>query len=348
MSQKLVLFFLFVFYISSSFASNAIDHAPIGVMGDHYHKTNERMISIRYSTMQMEGNSLHNNSISDQEIITNQVNPFASMSGAPSYLSVVPQKMDMQMIMIGGMYAYSDNLTYMGMVMFMKNKMTSNTYKGGMDRAYLGNFQTSLDDLSNFSFSGLYKLAEKNDNRWHLELGIDKSIGKNNNQGFMLTPMNIYMKMTMPYPMQMDESTRLITALTNSKNFDGLVFGSQIKKYSVIEKEDWSFGDKLEISSWLQKSFDDSLSYSIRFLFTKEQNLSGSSSEIKSPVQSANPLNYGGSELEFGLGVNKIFKFFQKEHIRLGIEYLFSLNTNKNGLQMKNENKLIIGYQMSF
>ena len=57
---------------------------------------------------------------------------------------------------------------------------------------------------------------------------------------------------------------------------------------------------------------------------------------------------YGGSELEFGLGVKKIFIFFQKEHIRLGIEYLFSLNTNKNGLQMKNDNKLIIVYQMSF
>ena len=55
----------------------------------------------------------------------------------------------------------------------------------------------------------------------------------------------------------MDESTRLITALTISRDFDGLVFGSQIKKYSVIEEEDWSFGDKLEISSWLQKSFDD-------------------------------------------------------------------------------------------
>ena len=110
--------------------------------------------------------------------------------------------------------------------------------------------------------------------------------------------------------MQMDESTRLITALTNSKNFDGLVFGSQIKKYSVIREKDWSLGDKLEISSWLQKSYDDSLAYSIRFLFTKKQNLSGSSLEIKSPVQSANPLYYGGSELEFGLGVNKIFNFF--------------------------------------
>ena len=348
MGQKLVLSFVSLFFINLSFATNATGHAPIGVMGDHYHKTNERMISIRYSAMQMKGNILHNNSISDQEIITSQINPFASMPNAPTYLSVVPQKMDMQMMMVGGMYAYSDNLTYMGMLMFMKNKMTSNTYKGTMDRAYLGSFQTGLDDISNFSFSALYKLAETNDNRWHLELGIDKSIGKNNNQDSMLTPMNTYMNMTMPYFMQMDESTKLITALTNNRGFNGLVLGSQIKKYSVIGEKDWSFGDKLEISSWLQKSYDDSLAFSIRLLFTKKQNLSGSSLEIKSPVQSANPLNYGGSELEFGLGVNKIFNFFQKEHIRLGIEYLFSLNTNKNGLQMKNNNKLIIGYQMSF
>ena len=225
MGQKLILSFVFLFFINLSFASSATGHAPIGVMGDHYHKINERMISIRYSAMQMKGNILHNNSISDQEIITSQINPFASMPGAPAYLSVVPQKMDMQMMMVGGMYAYSNNLTYMGMLMFMKNKMTSNTYKGAMDRAYLGSFQTGLDDLSNFSFSALYKLAETNDNRWHLELGIDKSIGKNNNQDLMLTPMNTYMKMTMPYSMQMDESTRLITALTNSRDFDGLVFG---------------------------------------------------------------------------------------------------------------------------
>jgi hypothetical protein len=48
------------------------------------------------------------------------------------------------------------------------------------------------------------------------------------------------------------------------------------------------------------------------------------------------------------LGVNKIFNLFQKEHIRLGFEYMFSLEDNKNGLQMDSDNKLIIGYQMSF
>ena len=309
---RLIFSVFFILFINLSYAATAIGHAPIGVSGDHYHKTNEKMLSIRYSSMQMKGNSLHGQSISDQEIITSQVNPFASMLGAPVYLSVVPKKMEMEMMMVGGMYASSDDLTYMGMLMFMKNKMTSNTYKGAMDRAYLGSFQTSLDDLSNFSFSVLYRLVETNDNRWHLELGIDKSIGKNNNQDLMLTPMNTYMKMTMPYSMQIDESTRLISGLTNSRNLDSLVFGSQIKKYTVIEDKEWAFGDKLEISSWLQKAYDNSLSYSIRLLFTKEQNLSGSSSEIKSPVQSANPLNYGGNTLEFGLGVNKIFNFLRK------------------------------------
>ena len=347
MCMKFVFSVFFLLFLNLSFAATAIGHAPIGVSGDHYHKSKEKMVSIRYSTMQMKGNSLHGNTISDQEIILSQANPFASMSGAPANLSVVPTKMEMEMVMIGGMYALSDNLTYMGMLMFMKNKMTSNTYKGAMDRAYLGNFQTSFDDLSNISLSALYKISETNKNRWHLEIGLDKSVGEKNNQGNMLTPMNTYMQMTMPYAMQMDGSTRLISALTNSTNLNDLVFGSQIKKYTVLKDKEWAFGDKLEISSWLQKSYDESLSFSARLILTDQQQISGSSSKIRSPVQSANPLNYGGRTLELGLGTNKVFHFFNKSHSRVGIEILYSLNNNKNGLQLKNDYKLIFGYQMS-
>ena len=347
MYSKIYFKICLIIFSNLSFASSAISHAPIGVMGDHYHKAGEKMLSIRYSTMQMKGNSLHDNSVSDQNIIMDQANPFASLPGAPTNLSVVPKKMEMQMVMVGGMYAYSDDLTYMSMLMFMKNKMVSNTYRGAMDRAYLGSFQTNLDDLSNITFSALYKLYETNNNRWHLELGLDKSIGKNDNKAIMLTPMNTYMEMTMPYSMQMDESTRLISGITNSRNLDEIVFGSQIKKYTVIDNKDWAFGDKLEVSSWLQKSYNDSLSYSVRLLFTKEQKISGFSSEIISPVQSSNPLNYGGKSLKFFLGANKIFNLFEKDHIRLGFEYMFSLEDSKNGLQMDSDDKFIVGYQMS-
>ena len=57
MGQKLVLSFVSLFFINLSSATNATGHAPIGVMGDHYHKTNERMISIVYSAMQMKNNN---------------------------------------------------------------------------------------------------------------------------------------------------------------------------------------------------------------------------------------------------------------------------------------------------
>ena len=90
-------------------------HAPIGVMGDHYHRRGEFMASIRYMRMDMGKNALGSRGISDQEVIE-LPNPFA-MSGMPTKLSVVPKSMIMDMVMIGGMYAPSDNLTWMGMIL---------------------------------------------------------------------------------------------------------------------------------------------------------------------------------------------------------------------------------------
>ncbi len=345
---KLVFSIFFILFINISFAATAIGHAPIGISGDHYHKATEKMISLRYSSMKMKGNSLHGNSISDQNIILTQTNPYSSIPNAPLNLSVVPQEMEMEMLMIGGMYATSDYLTYMGMLMFMKNKMLSNSYRGAMNRAYLGNFQTSIDDLSNVSLSMLYRISESKNERWHIELGLDKSIGENNSKNIMLSPMNSYIEMTMPYVMQMDKSTKFIVGLTNSRNIGNIVFGSQIKKYIVINDKDWAFGNKLEVSSWLQKSFSDSFSVSGRLLFSNQGKISGVSSLIKAPVQSANPLNYGGRTLDLGIGFNAILNLTEKNHDRLGLEIIFTIDEDKNGLQMKNDYKLIFGYQRSF
>ena len=70
----------------SVFGSQAIGHAPIGVMADHMHKKGESMISLRASYMKMRGNSLDGNSISDSEILVID-NPH---SNSPTKLSVIP------------------------------------------------------------------------------------------------------------------------------------------------------------------------------------------------------------------------------------------------------------------
>ena len=125
--RSLQILFLLVFSISA-LGSQAIGHAPIGVMADHMHKKGESMISLRVSYMKMKGNSLDGNSISDDEILVID-NPH---SNSPAKLSIVPIEMSMKMLMLGGMYAPSDDVTLMFMTMFTDKSMNLNTYHAMM------------------------------------------------------------------------------------------------------------------------------------------------------------------------------------------------------------------------
>ena len=50
-------------FADSKTNSSAIEHAPIGVMADHFHKKGESMISLRYGSMNMDGNIFNGNKI---------------------------------------------------------------------------------------------------------------------------------------------------------------------------------------------------------------------------------------------------------------------------------------------
>ena len=78
-------------------------NAPIGVMGDHLHPDGEWMVSYRYMFMRMDKNYDGSDSISDAEVL------------GSGYM-VAPTDMDMEMHMLGIMYAPTDWLTLMGMV----------------------------------------------------------------------------------------------------------------------------------------------------------------------------------------------------------------------------------------
>ena len=175
------LILLLVFSISA-FGSQAIGHAPIGVMSDHMHKKGESMISLRASYMKMKGNSLDGNSISDSEILVID-NPH---SNSPEKLSVVPIEMSMKMLMLGGMYAPSDDVTLMFMTMFMDKSMNLNTYHAMM-RNNIGSFNSFSSDLSDLSFSALVNINEQDKSRWHAEIGFKFSVGDKNEKGKVLT-----------------------------------------------------------------------------------------------------------------------------------------------------------------
>jgi hypothetical protein len=326
--------------------SSAIEHAPIGVMGDHFHKSGESMLSVRYSFMSMRGNRFKGAAISNEDVKA-MPNPLSVM---PPKLSIVPQNMTMSMAMIGGMYAPSDSVTLMLMGMFISKDMDLNTYQSMMSRELIGSFSTSSNDISNFSLGALFKIHETPSNRWHGEITVDKSVGNISEQGVILTPMNMRKEMILPYGMQIgDKATRLIGAITNIRHIqNNWVVGGQIRAKSVVEHVDWYFGDTIELNAWVQQKMNKAISVSARVIFKHEDKISGRNSMISGPVQTANPENYGGKQLDIAVGVNILAQIFPGKEDRLGIELVFPLDQNKNNLQMDSDYGLILGYQKSF
>ncbi|MEE2684391.1 MAG: transporter [Pseudomonadota bacterium] len=348
---NLLVPFLIVFLPFSSFSQDiAIDHAPISIMGDHMHKAGEYMISLRTMKMKMSGNINKSGSLSDSQII-NLPNPY-QMGSMPAKLSVVPQNMDMNMTMLGFMYAPSDKFTLMAMAMFNGKEMTLNTYKGMMDRAYIGSFETlSSNKLSSFSLSTLIRLTNEENHNAHIEIGLSEYSGSNNLKGIVLTPMNMKKNMVLPYAMQQsDKSKKLIFAYTrNNKINENYHSGFQIRSISTIEKDKWSYGDRLIFSGWLQKQFDINTSGSLAVYFKNEGKINGRDSSIMAPVQTANPENYGGNTVEIGFGINKLLTIFPGLHKdRIAIEALIPINQQPNGTQMKRTWSLTFGYQKTF
>ena len=335
--------------INSNAGSRAIDHAPLGIMGDHLHKEGEWMFSFRYVEMGMRDNLLSDRSASTNEILS-QPNPFSSISGMPTSLSVVPQKMRMRMAMPGMMYAPNDRVTLMAMAMFSDKEMELSVYQPMMTRNYIGNFQSSTNDLSTVSLIALIRGQDHYKSRGHFHIGLEKSMSDSGKTGRVLTPMNMHATVTLPYGMQTsDNSTRGILGYTHVLDLDGFIWGNQVLTQKILDKGVWAFGEKSIFNTWIQHSLTNYVSISGRLNYEYQDDIQGKNLSIMAPVQTANPLNYGGKVFSLALGFNLIGSIFDNDDKdRVALEIVMPINQEKNGIQMKNQYNLSIGYQRSF
>ena len=317
--------------------------SPIGVMGKQVHQKGHFMLSLRQMRMSMKDNSNYGQSLTDSEIIT-LVNPY-SMTNMPAKLSVVPQEMDMDMTMLGGMYGITDNHTLMMMAMHVEKSMSLSTYSPMMQRNYLGNFNTKTSGFANVSISSLIKLKETMDYQLNAQIGLEKSIGDNGKTGEVLTPMNMRKEMILPYSMQIgDDSTSLMIGLNICKNIEDWSIGGQMMMKSVINEKDWNYGDSLLLTGWVGKNINDMLYTSVRLTYRDIDKIDGRDMRIMAPVQTANPNNYGGSSYQVSFGLNKTLK----NGDGLGLELSVPFDQKLNGPQMEEDLTLTLGYKKGF
>ena len=319
--------------------------APIGVMGDHMHGAGEWMFSLRQIKMEMSGNKIGSNNASDTEILS-IADTNAMM---PPNLRVVSQHMEMDMTMLGVMYAPNADLTFMAMTGYVQKTMRLTTYN--MMGMRIGNFETESEGFGDTTISALFRGQMTATSQIHYALGLSVPTGDIEEQDTVLTPMNTRIAARLPYAMQTGSgSYDLKPAITFNKHFENYSFGGQISAVVRLNDNDsdYRFGDIFTVQSWVSKSISPTVSASLRLKGTSEEKIDGRDTLIDKPIQSADPNFYGGERLNLGIGLNLAPKSGPLAQKRVDFELVGPIYEKLNGPQMSQDWSLIIGFKTGF
>jgi len=325
----------------------ADDHAPIGVMADHYHEAGEFMFSYRFMSMSMKGNLVGDDSISPTEIATTIPNRFFGQPMQPPTLRVVPTEMTMDMHMFGLMYAPSDRVTLMAMVNQISKDMDHITFQGPAGTQQLGTFTTSTSGLGDTSVAALVRLSETEESRVHATIGVSLPTGDTGATGTVLAPTGMQPTLRLPYPMQLGSgSYDLIGGLTYSRFHERWSWGSQWR--SVLRTGDndegYTFGDEHRLTAWYSRLLTPRFNWSARVEYFDRGNIDGIDPLIVAPVQTADPTYQAASRIDAALGLN----YANEAGHRIAIEVVVPLDQDLDGPQLETDTQLTLGYQYSF
>lgn len=337
--------------MTASAGSMAYNHAPIGVMGDHLHKKGELMFSYRYMDMDMEGNRIGTNSASPRQIVSTIPNQFSGTSGQPPTLRVVPTSMRMEMHMFGAMYAPTDDITLMIMGTYNEREMDHVTFQGAQGTTVLGNFTTRSSGFGDTKVTGLIRLYDDGKHKLHLNAGVSIPTGSITENDRILTPMGATTTVRLPYPMQLGSGTwDLEPGITYNGFSSNWGWGAQARSSLRLgdNSENYSLGDRYEVSAWFAYLFSDSVSTSLRIKGTTQGNIDGRDAQIIGPVQTAQTEFQGGDRVDLLGGINLLVTSGLFKGHRFALETGFPIHQDLHGPQLETDFLLTAGWQKIF
>ncbi len=301
-------------------------HAPISVMGDHYHKKGELMFSYRYMPMWMEGTISGTNSVSNDAVFN-------------MYMAS-PQTMKMDMHMLGAMYAVSDRITLAAMANYLSNSMDLKTRMG------MG-FETSSSGLGDVAIAGLVKIMNKNRQSLHGNIGFSIPTGNIDQRGN--TPMMENAQLA--YPMQLGSGTfDPFIGATYLGQSDKVSWGAQSTyQFRLGENsEGYTLGNKLNAVAWGAYKVADFMSLSVSATYFDIQGISGQDPDMNPMMMPLfNTANSGRKQLDVGLGTNFYVSSGTFKNLRIGAEVKLPTYQSVTGTQMENKLMAVVGLQYS-
>lgn len=304
-------------------------HAPIGVMGDHVHRKGGLMASYRYMFMSMQENYAGDSRISD--------------AAARAGYMMAATDMEMQMHMLGVMYAPSDKLTLMLMGNYLENSM-------GMVNMMGGRSTMASSGYGDTTLSAYYSLYQKGGGSAHLGLGVSAPTGSIDET----LPNGVHQ----PYPMQLGSGTwDLKPSVTWLGRSDRWSYGSQVSAVIRLGENDngYTLGDRGSATGWVSRRLSEWSAISLRLTASTWGNVDGSDDQM--PVISMGPMAgrpmaatadsnaRGGSRIDVLLGLS----LWSAEHgARFAVEAGVPIYQDLDGPQLGVDWVLTCGMQIAW
>ena len=313
---------------SAGWDGNRADaHAPIGVIGDHSHRVGELMLSYRFMTMNMDGNRDGSSNLSDQQVLED--------------FMVTPTDMQMDMHMLGAMFAPSDRVTLMLMLPYLELEMNHLT-RNGM------RFTTRSSGLGDIGISGLTEVYESDSHKFILNTGLTLPSGEIDERDD--TPAAEQAQL--PYPMQLGSGTvDLKPGATYNGQAERLSWGMQgIGTIRLGRNDnDYSMGDRFDSTAWGAVSLSDWLSASMRTSWSVWGDYDGADPDLNPMmIPTADPDRRGGRQVDLAFGFNFLVPGGKFENLRIAVEGIFPVYQNLSGPQLETDWSYVAGAQYSF
>ena len=335
----LVVLLTAIFPISNVNAdkTDSMEHAPIGVMGDHTHDKGEVMFSYRHSYMDMEGNRDGQSGRSAREVLSQFV--------------ITPLKMSMDMDMFGVMYGVTDKMTVMAMIPYVRKSMDHINRPGVA-------FTTRSRGWGDAKIQGIWNLWSDQDTSFERELylkaGISLPTGDTNVKDN--TPLG---RVRLPYPMQLGSGTYdPMLGITYKEIYDTWSWGGQVGTTQRIghNRRGYRLGDEYNGTLWGAYALDWNLSASLRVAYTNWDDIDGRDKRLPlalRPGMAPNPIPSiptvytnlrGGERADLLAGLNWVVL---NEH-RISFEVGAPVYQHLDGPQLETDWRFVVGWQKAY
>lgn len=323
------------------------DLSPAGIMFGHEHPKGAWKLSYRYMSMYSSGNLLGTEQVNDNFVFNN-------------YL-MSPQSMRMDMHMLMAMYGFTNRLSVMVMLNYNTMTMDMNMLPGTMHMHMDGSTMVMSESTSNSMRShvsgpgdtklyAVYSVVNKGVHHVLINAGVSIPTGSIRKKGGDDDMM--YTNARYPYMMQTSSGTVDVmpgaTYLLKESKFS---FSTQVT--AVLRPYNnalnYHLGNEFALNAWAAYQWLPWISTSLRAEGCHTGTISGHDAGLYAAMEpSANPINYGGQNLNGYVGLNFYLNKGFLRNNRLSFEYGMPLYQEVKGIQQALRSAVYAGWLISF